>query len=176
MALGTWLITGVSSGFGRELAQQLLERGDRVVGTVRDTSKVADLTDRYPDTFIAEVLEMTDRAAVRQLIDRCFERLGRIDVVVSNAASGASKASAKQSPRKSHPSASASRSSNRAAHVPSSATAALASPRSSLNTMAIRPTRSRRYSTRPTDSLRVTQPGWPPAWSTASTSTQHRCA
>ena len=32
----TWIITGVSSGFGRELTEQLLERGERVVGTVRD--------------------------------------------------------------------------------------------------------------------------------------------
>lgn len=62
----TWLITGVSSGFGRELSSQLLDRGDRVIGTVRDTSKIADLTGRYPDTFIPEVLEMTDHSAVRQ--------------------------------------------------------------------------------------------------------------
>ena len=31
----TRLITGVSSGFGRELATQLLDRGEIVVGTVR---------------------------------------------------------------------------------------------------------------------------------------------
>jgi NAD(P)-dependent dehydrogenase (short-subunit alcohol dehydrogenase family) len=43
MSQRTWFITGVSSGFGRELTDQLLERGDRVVGTVRDTGKVADL-------------------------------------------------------------------------------------------------------------------------------------
>jgi short-subunit dehydrogenase involved in D-alanine esterification of teichoic acids len=43
----TLLITGVSSGFGRELTSQLLGRGDRVIGTVRDTSKIADLTVRY---------------------------------------------------------------------------------------------------------------------------------
>jgi NAD(P)-dependent dehydrogenase (short-subunit alcohol dehydrogenase family) len=35
MAPRTWLITGVRSGFGRELTQQLLDRGDRVAGTVR---------------------------------------------------------------------------------------------------------------------------------------------
>ena len=39
----TGLITGVSSGFGRELTTQLLERGDRVVGTVRRPDAVADL-------------------------------------------------------------------------------------------------------------------------------------
>jgi NADP-dependent 3-hydroxy acid dehydrogenase YdfG len=59
MTARTWLITGVSSGFGRELTRQLLTCGDRVIGTVRDTSKIADLTDRYPDTFIPEMLEMT---------------------------------------------------------------------------------------------------------------------
>ena len=37
MAQRTWFITGVSSGFGRQLTEQLLERGDRVVGTVRET-------------------------------------------------------------------------------------------------------------------------------------------
>jgi NAD(P)-dependent dehydrogenase (short-subunit alcohol dehydrogenase family) len=88
MAPRTWLITGVSSGFGRELTQQLLERGDRVVGTVRDTAKVTDLADKYPDAFIADVLEMTETAAVRHLVDRYFERLGRIDAVISNAGYG----------------------------------------------------------------------------------------
>ena len=37
----TWLITGVSSGFGRELTQQLLAVGDRVVGTVRTPPRSA---------------------------------------------------------------------------------------------------------------------------------------
>ena len=62
MASRTWLITGVSSGFGRELTEQLLDRGDRVVGTVRDTGKVKDLLDRYPQTFQAPVLDVTDAA------------------------------------------------------------------------------------------------------------------
>ncbi len=34
MAQRTWFITGVSSGFGLRMTEQLLERGDRVVGTV----------------------------------------------------------------------------------------------------------------------------------------------
>lgn len=31
----TWLISGVSSGFGYEMTRQLLEKGDKVIGTVR---------------------------------------------------------------------------------------------------------------------------------------------
>ena len=39
----TWLITGVSSGFGYEMTKLSLERGDTVVGTVRSKSKVEAL-------------------------------------------------------------------------------------------------------------------------------------
>jgi NAD(P)-dependent dehydrogenase (short-subunit alcohol dehydrogenase family) len=88
MAQRTWLITGVSSGFGRHLAEQLLERGDRVVGTVRDPGKVAELVDRYPEAFRAEVLDMTATAAIHALVDRAFASLGRIDVIISNAGYG----------------------------------------------------------------------------------------
>jgi NAD(P)-dependent dehydrogenase (short-subunit alcohol dehydrogenase family) len=82
------LITGVSSGFGRELTGQLLARGDRVVGTVRRLDAVADLAERNPETFRAELLDVTDTTAVRDVVDRSFASLGRIDVIVSNAGYG----------------------------------------------------------------------------------------
>jgi NAD(P)-dependent dehydrogenase (short-subunit alcohol dehydrogenase family) len=88
MARRTWFITGVSSGFGRQLTDQLLQRRDRVVGTVRDTGKVADLLDRYHDTFRAEVLDVTDTTAIREVVERSFAQIGRIDVVISNAGYG----------------------------------------------------------------------------------------
>ena len=88
MSQRTWFITGVSSGFGRQLSAQLLQRGDRVVGTVRDKSKVTDLLERYPESFHAEVLDVTDTAAIREVVERSFARLGRIDVIVSNAGYG----------------------------------------------------------------------------------------
>ena len=84
----TWFITGVSSGFGRHLTDQLLNRGDRVIGTVRDTKKVTDLIKRYPQAFHAEVLDMTDTAAIRDLVERSFTQHGRIDVIISNAGYG----------------------------------------------------------------------------------------
>jgi len=88
MPARTWLITGVSSGFGRELTTQLLERGDRVVGTVRRPEAVADLVERHPATFRAELLEMTDTPAIHDVVDHSFADLGRIDVIVSNAGYG----------------------------------------------------------------------------------------
>lgn len=84
----TWLITGVSSGFGFEMTKQLLEQGDIVIGTVRKTKVVKPFLEQFPDTFFCERLDMTDSARVRALVDAVFVRHGRIDVVVSNAGYG----------------------------------------------------------------------------------------
>jgi NAD(P)-dependent dehydrogenase (short-subunit alcohol dehydrogenase family) len=84
----TWLITGVSSGFGKEMAAQLLARGDRVAGTLRRPDAIADLQARYRDRLWVAPLEMTDLAAVRRTVDAAFGAHGRIDVVVSNAGYG----------------------------------------------------------------------------------------
>jgi len=88
MSQRTWFITGVSSGFGRELTGQLLQRGDRVVGTVREAGKIADLREQYPQMFHTEVLDMTDTPAIREVVERSFVQLGRIDVIISNAGYG----------------------------------------------------------------------------------------
>ena len=84
----TWLITGVSSGFGRELAGQLLAAGKTVVGTVRRADAAADLAAAYPDTLDLQLLDVRDVAAVRQTVDAAWARHGRIDVLVSNAGYG----------------------------------------------------------------------------------------
>jgi NADP-dependent 3-hydroxy acid dehydrogenase YdfG len=52
MATQTWLITGVNSGFGREMTEQLLARGDRVAGTVRKMDAMSDLKAKYPSVFV----------------------------------------------------------------------------------------------------------------------------
>jgi len=88
MTQRTWLITGVSSGFGRHLSEQLLARGDRVIGTVRSTIKVADLLEQYPDHFVAPLLDVTDRVAIHRVVADVFARFGCIDVVISNAGYG----------------------------------------------------------------------------------------
>ncbi|NOU82199.1 SDR family oxidoreductase [Paenibacillus sp. LMG 31459] len=84
----TWLITGVSSGFGYVMTQQLLEQGDKVIGTVRNKEKIAGLIEKYPDTFICELLDVTDVPAIRKLVEDSFDKSGVIDVIVSNAGYG----------------------------------------------------------------------------------------
>lgn len=88
MSQRTWLITGVSSGFGHQITEQLLEKGDKVIGTVRNMDKVSHLVDAYPETFSAEILDVTDVASIRQTIDASFAEFGRIDVIISNAGYG----------------------------------------------------------------------------------------
>ncbi|MBB5191167.1 NAD(P)-dependent dehydrogenase (short-subunit alcohol dehydrogenase family) [Silvimonas terrae] len=84
----TWLITGISSGFGRHLTEQLLARGDRVIGTVRDLAKTADLGAQYPQTFSAQLLDVTSTDAIGNLVEHAFDQFKRIDVVISNAGYG----------------------------------------------------------------------------------------
>ncbi len=49
----------MSTGFGSEPTTQLLGRRDTVVGTVRRPDSVADLAQKYPDTFRRELLDVT---------------------------------------------------------------------------------------------------------------------
>lgn len=84
----TWFITGVSSGFGRHITEQLLARGDRVAGTVRNQSAVADLQAQYGAQLWIATLDMTDTPAIRRVVDAAWQRFGRIDVLVSNAGYG----------------------------------------------------------------------------------------
>lgn len=81
----TWVITGTSSGLGRILTEQLLARGDRVAATLRKPDALADLKARYGDRLWVATLDVTDTGAVREVVDRAFAELGRVDVVVSNA-------------------------------------------------------------------------------------------
>src|ERR1700684_4042798 len=88
MAQRTWFITGVNSGFGREMTEQLLERGDRVAGTIRNLESVRDLTEKYGNRFWSAHLDVTNTAGIRAVVDAAFSALGPIDVIVNNAGYG----------------------------------------------------------------------------------------
>lgn len=84
----TWLITGCSTGFGRELALAVLERGWNAVVTARDPGSVRDLVDAHPGTALALALDVTDGAQVTAAVERATERFGAVDVLVNNAGYG----------------------------------------------------------------------------------------
>lgn len=83
-----WLITGCSTGFGRELAKLVLARGFRAVVTAREATRVADLVDSAPDRALALDLDVTDATQVTAAVQSAEARFGRIDVLVNNAGYG----------------------------------------------------------------------------------------
>ena len=83
-----YLITGTSSGFGRALAEAVLERGDAVVMTARRTDAVVDLVQRHPDRALAVRVDVTREDDRRACGEAALARFGRIDVLVNNAGRG----------------------------------------------------------------------------------------
>ena len=77
----TWLITGVSSGFGYEMTKQLLENGEAVIGTVRNTKNVQDFIVKYPGKFDCQILDVTDIPAVHKLVKDSFSAISPIMVL-----------------------------------------------------------------------------------------------
>jgi NAD(P)-dependent dehydrogenase (short-subunit alcohol dehydrogenase family) len=88
MTQRTWFITGINSGFGRHMTEQLLAAGNRVAGTVRKAGSVDDLVKQYGDQLWVGHLDVTDTEQVRAVVNQAFADLGRIDVVVNNAGFG----------------------------------------------------------------------------------------
>ena len=83
-----WLITGCSTGFGRELAGQVLAQGDRVVLTARKPEQVQDIAARYPGSAHVLSLDVTNEEAIRKAVADAEAHFGRIDVLVNNAGYG----------------------------------------------------------------------------------------
>lgn len=84
----TWFITGASKGFGREWAEAALERGDNVAATARRPETMDALVDTYGDVVLPIELDVTDRSADFDAVERAAEHFGRLDIVVNNAGYG----------------------------------------------------------------------------------------
>jgi NAD(P)-dependent dehydrogenase (short-subunit alcohol dehydrogenase family) len=84
----TWFITGVSSGFGRALAEALVSRGERVVGTLRNEDQRTQFEALSPGKSLGYLLDVRDHDAVRRVVAQIEEEVGAIDVLVNNAGYG----------------------------------------------------------------------------------------
>lgn len=83
-----WFITGCSTGFGRELAKQVLQQGYRAAVTSRNADDVKDIVAQYPDTAIAIQLDVTKPAEIRSAVKEAYAAFKQIDVLVNNAGIG----------------------------------------------------------------------------------------
>jgi len=84
----TLLITGVSSGFGRALAEAALAAGHRVVGTVRGEPARLDFESLSPGAAIGRILDVTDFDGIDGVVADIEANVGAIDVLVNNAGYG----------------------------------------------------------------------------------------
>lgn len=84
----TWFITGVSSGFGRAIANAALAAGDTVVGTLRNEEQRAAFAALSPGRAHGVLLDVTEDASIQPTVARIEREIGPIDVLVNNAGYG----------------------------------------------------------------------------------------
>jgi NAD(P)-dependent dehydrogenase (short-subunit alcohol dehydrogenase family) len=81
-----WFITGASSGFGRSMTELLLNKGDKVIATLRQPDALSDLSAQFPSSQLLVIqLDVTNSAGVSAAFSKAKEAFGRIDVVFNNA-------------------------------------------------------------------------------------------
>jgi NAD(P)-dependent dehydrogenase (short-subunit alcohol dehydrogenase family) len=81
----TWLITGVSRGLGRALAEAALRHGERVLGTSRHPEEHDELRAAGIETL---QLDLNDPASITKAVDDAWQQAARIEVLVNNAGFG----------------------------------------------------------------------------------------
>ena len=87
----TALVTGGASGIGRALAEGLARRGARVLVADRDTAGAEAAAASIGEAASAIGCDLSDPSAPAALIAAAYERLGRVDLVCSNAGVGRAK-------------------------------------------------------------------------------------
>lgn len=80
-----WFITGASSGLGRQLAEVVLEWGERAVVTGRDLDSLRDFESRASGHVLAAKLDVREPEQARDAVRATTDAFGRLDVVVNNA-------------------------------------------------------------------------------------------
>src|ERR1700675_3488080 len=83
-----WLVTGSASGLGRNIAEAVLESGDRLVATARDPRRLDDLVNIFGERVRAVSLDVADESAAQAAVQVGLDAFGRLDVVVNNAGFG----------------------------------------------------------------------------------------
>jgi NAD(P)-dependent dehydrogenase (short-subunit alcohol dehydrogenase family) len=80
-----WYVTGASKGLGLALVKLILNTGDKVAATSRNSSAFDELLREYPDRLLPLTVDITSDQSVKQSIDQVIGEFGALDVVVNNA-------------------------------------------------------------------------------------------
>ncbi|MEL7121181.1 MAG: SDR family NAD(P)-dependent oxidoreductase [Bacteroidota bacterium] len=83
------LVTGVSSGLGKDLANSLLEKGAKVVGTFRKQAQADAFIKSNPQRALGVVMDITDAEMVKAGVQKVVAHFGRIDILANNVGVGA---------------------------------------------------------------------------------------
>lgn len=84
-----WLITGTSTGLGREIALAALAAGDKIIATSRSLDKLVELQTSHPEHCKILQLDVTSPVDTITAVARAAVSLwGRVDVLVNNAGFG----------------------------------------------------------------------------------------
>lgn len=83
-----WLITGSANGLGRNIAEAVLAKGDRLVATARKPQQLSALKEQYGEQVVTAALDVTDAAAAEAAVKLAVDTFGRLDVLVNNAGYG----------------------------------------------------------------------------------------
>ncbi|KAB8152489.1 SDR family NAD(P)-dependent oxidoreductase [Kordia sp. TARA_039_SRF] len=83
-----WYITGISSGLGKALANAVMEKGDFVIGTFRNSTQVEAFNSTHKGKGFAVKLDITKHEEIDQTTTILLEKFKRIDVLVNNAGIG----------------------------------------------------------------------------------------
>src|SRR6478735_1023469 len=76
------IVTGASSGLGRQFAKAMAQRGAYVVAVARRSDPLLALVDEHPDRILAIAADVTNDEQMQKVIDRAVEWRGSVDIVV----------------------------------------------------------------------------------------------
>ena len=80
-----FLVTGASSGIGRETARELLESGATVLGIARHFPEPDELAEKYPDSWVPMKVDVTDFSSMKNAVEVFTENHGKLHGCVHSA-------------------------------------------------------------------------------------------
>jgi NAD(P)-dependent dehydrogenase (short-subunit alcohol dehydrogenase family) len=83
-----WFITGCSTGFGREIAREVIGRGWCAIATARNPEQVQAIVAGHEENALALPLDVNDKDAIARTVQAAESKFGRIDVLINNAGYG----------------------------------------------------------------------------------------